>query len=223
MRNFALIVAFALLFSAHGCAKPQSDATTPHPYEVVSALYSEHTVGNLGCDIDIPYPQIVGLADAALQERINAKLLTVFLGIYMSSWQWDGFNTITCEYEIKRQDGELFSVLNDSEVYIAGTASPARFMFAVNIDMQSGEILPLEKLFDVEETIDSLARGEFETAYSVNELMGFITFDELAEWYKQGVSDFDYGHQYGYYIAGDKLGIIVSLPHGLGDVAVFER
>jgi hypothetical protein len=217
----AITTIFVLLFALHACSVSQ---TVPPPaYEVVTARYSEHNVGELGCDIEIPYPQVSGLADASLQSRINAKLLTVFLGLYMSSWQWDGFDTITCEYEIKHQDDTLLSIVNDSNVYVARTAHPTYFAFAVNIDMQTGEILPLEKLFDVDEVTAALANCEFEVAFSVNDLMDYITFEEIAKRYSWGISSFDYGHQYDYYVDGDKLGLIVGLPHGLGDFAIFER
>ena len=233
-----LVLPIAILCFVVSCGTPTPHETTPttlntnteqigetavSEYSVSIESYLESGVSEYGCNIKIEYPKVIGLFNAVLEERINQKILTVFLGNYINTWQWTGLDVeATCE--VMRKD-DILSVISRGKPVVATPhpGNPTNFIFTLNIDMKSGQILNVEDILLMKDIESAMIDGNYELVEGLSMILEEYTPVEFfARYEKNDIIRYDANHNYDFFLCDDKLGIVIYVGAALGDIVIFE-
>ena len=139
-------------------------ATQAAPTVKTVELKGHHEARDL--DYEVSYPQLEGLADAAVQEKVNAKLRLMGLAgkrlmeIHLRTWKkpegWDLSSYVSVGFTVEALTPELLSVSQSISDYYAGTAHPNGTLRARTFDLKTGEVVS-RRLFS-EGALDEVAR-----------------------------------------------------------------
>ena len=107
-------------------------------------------------DITIKYPQISGMEDEKKQKRINELIKESAMGPYhyyqhrkLNLTEPETFNNTSwpVEYTIAYATGDILSVRFEGYIYAKGSAHGTNWVYAVNINMNTGERITIDELF----------------------------------------------------------------------------
>lgn len=117
-------------------------------------------------DYEVSYPQLTGLADAAVQEKVNANLRRMGLAgkrlmeIHLRTWEkpegWDLHSYVSVGFTVEALTPELLSISQSISDYYAGAAHPNGTLRARTFDLKTGEVVS-RRLFR-EGALDEVAR-----------------------------------------------------------------
>ncbi len=172
-----------------------------------SKIYSEGKV-------DIIYPQIIQLPNESLKESINEKISKQALRRVNEVQNDEKVTTLEIAYDIKRYDNKLLSVLFEGYINSEGAPYPLALAYTLNISMDSGEELELNDYFQINET--------YVEQYHQNKLNVLKSFQSEAF---EGLSDEEILTMFRnaeLYLTKDSLGLVVFVPHAVGDYAELE-
>ncbi len=175
--------------------------------------------------VKIDFPQIEGLKNSDIQKIANKKLYQIPIkDIYTKYWETKGLN-LESKYKVM-ESGAVLSVLYYGEPYVDGTNHPEKVCFAVNIDLESGDVLCLKDIFDFQELKNKFKGGDFFMVEGIDDIFQneeIDTYEVLLSYYENDPIIYgDLDHQLDFYLNEERIGIIINLPHAYGDYARFE-
>jgi hypothetical protein len=193
---------------------------TNNPYEMTKANYTEN-------DIKINYPQISKSSDQQKQEIINALVKNESLKVlnyYLPEVQ--GL-TLEINYEITSQSTSLLSIQYTGVGYMNGAATPNNHYYTTNIDFETGNILRLKDMINIDENfIENLKKNAISIKPEHNGLLNSIPTSELRNMLTNADSLNNIGTENQAdtfsYFTSDSLGISIPVSHAEGDHAEFE-
>ena len=103
-------------------------------------------------EITIQYPVIIGLRDVSLQDTINDLIKEAALRPYYNTVIYNGILDGTewpVEYEITYASDDIISIKFEGYFYTQGFIHGNYEMYTVNINMNTGEKITTDALFDV--------------------------------------------------------------------------
>jgi hypothetical protein len=176
-------------------------------YEISRKTYIEK-------NIEASYPQLSGLSDRKMQEKINEMLRKEALSL-CNSTNVDEVHA-ECNYVIKWQSANLLSFVFTGYCQEDGTPHPNVLFAPFTIDINTGNKIELKDLVTIDEDfVKKVKAGMFIgacpeiKAANMPELTNESLLNEIST-----VGEF--------YLTEDSLGINVTAPHLLGDNAQFE-
>lgn len=164
--------------------------------------------------IDIKYPQIIQLSNESLQESINDKISKQALRLVNEVQNDEKVTVLEIEYDVKRYDNKLLSILFKGYINSEGAPYPLVLAYTLNISMDSGEELELNDYFEIDQ--------RYVEQYHKNKLNILKPFQNEAF---EGLSDEEILTMFRnaeLYLTKDSLGLIVFVPHAVGDYAELE-
>lgn len=182
--------------------------------------------------IDVVYPQLEGWENTEAQERWNQEFLNA-LELQEDS-QTAEYEIYTIKPRIMTQTEELLSILVEGTYFYKGAAHPYGYAYTYNIDMKTGEARYLSQ--QSEEMVNGIASELLAGNYTVESQFKEIAISDLF-WVDEGdvldesrifneLQSCDYALEYNptcySYWREDKIGIIFSTNHALGDYAILE-
>lgn len=209
------ILMLALAVSLYFC---YNSTVVSLEYQITPMLYSSRNEDNFQ-SVSISIPQ-VKMKNKEMERKVNNILHTRAVGYYMDSWDFEHL-TVDSSYEVKRADTSILSVLFCGDAYVDQTAHPTTVRYAVNINLETGEVL---------KPADVVALGcvnvDFETQ-SFTQVEGVEYSTEnyellLSEFQENPLIYRDSEHTYDFYLTTDKIGILVGVSHPMGDVITLE-
>ena len=220
----AIICLFSLVPS---CVLPartssgyHSDKSSVPEYSISTQIYEKSAEGQR---IHIRYPQVEGLRHISVEEQINRLLYDTGVNIYLDYWN-NSMLTVDGSFEVKYQSDTCLSILFQGEPYVQGSAHPTKVTFAVTVDMTTGNEIPLEQIIgDMDMLKDNFTPDYFCMVSGIDSIESGDTFTQRIDSYLHSpVLYDDQEHYHDYYITENALGIIVSVPHVIGDIAIYE-
>ncbi len=131
---------------------------------------------------DLEYPQLQGLPDQVIQQRLNARLKRVATD-FAAQYKRDAGAQGEVIYEVQRRRGDILSVLFTASAYTGG-AHPLPALMGLTANLRTGEVYRLADLFRQEaswrQTISRLIREEFARRQAREELSLLRPFTEVA-------------------------------------------
>lgn len=186
-------------------------------YDVIDECYENEAVV-------IQYPQITGMEDVSLQNKINENIKKFILMLDKPVEEYSSYEFI---FEVGTKGTGIFSVLFYGYENTKTAAYPKLVVKTLNIDMTNGENLRLKDYADYESIISCL-----ETDSGYNVVSGNMTNEEFSLFINNGYMtdyamtmldyDFDFSNEYmiptGYsYIQDNRVHILVEVEHAAGD------
>ncbi|MDR0271769.1 MAG: hypothetical protein LBI27_00420 [Clostridiales bacterium] len=223
-----LLIAAAFFFSA--CGRNNSPSVAA-PSEEASALQADGTysdVLNWHDDRSV----FSGLAeqkiDPEIARRINETIQSLLV-TYADDYVLDSSHHL--QWRIMRLDDLWLSVKIYGEVFTPSRGLPVAF--ALNFDMQTGELLALGDMFEAESVLASLGNGDFTQVYVASGVTDEVHLPvQLEDGYRNfRFLYFDENHNYDFYFDNDNLYLIIraiSTRHytiysmALADVTLFS-
>ena len=192
-------------FSSAVTEKPEETASPS--INVVFEYFEDISTDHLR-NISIKYPQVSGLENVDFQTELNEKLKMPYYSEY------DDNNRLTMEIwsEYACFGGSVFSFQFHMFYHHLDAAHPFSNMWAVNVNLETGEYLDLSDIGRVEENIKELIlSGQFVSdRFSYYEPIDLERIDGLSE------------SVCGFYLTDETLGIISSVSHAAGDYWTLE-
>ena len=130
----------------------ESEYILPNLSYMVDTEIFENIDEDKEIDITIEYPQISGMEDEKKQKRINELLKESAMGPYYDFLNDGGFMDSTgwpVEYTVVYATEDIFSVTFDGYIYAKGNAHGTNLLYATNIDLDTGERITTNELFNV--------------------------------------------------------------------------
>ena len=166
-------------------------------YEIYSVTYMD----GVGTIKDLVYPQVRGLKDKSVEEKINQLLYDTVTstGEFMS----DEFQQhIT--YEVKRADKNILCIAYRDDIIHQPSMYPYLGYYAVVIDMHTGTKLELENFMSMEALEEHLLSGDFV------ETTGVGWFEEVTvEYILEALAKYSEYPGADFYITEDSIGVIM--------------
>ncbi|WP_068497562.1 DUF4163 domain-containing protein [Paenibacillus kribbensis] len=191
-------------------------------YELIQEKYSRN-------GIDIKYPQITKLEDAAKQKSLNQILKTEALKGLHEYGDSDSGVHLEIDYEIKRQSERFLSIQYTGIRYVKKAAYPNHIFYTTNLDMKQALRLRLSDLVKVEKPfLELLKSGKFTAVEpEQKDLLDNFTQDGLNQWLTSAdVSEGDSAEESEIdtfsYLTSDSLGFSIPVAHVAGDHAEYE-
>ncbi|MCI9252495.1 MAG: DUF4163 domain-containing protein [Lachnospiraceae bacterium] len=215
----------AILITVEGAALSTDygiyeEALERYPYQEASYQIVEKEL--LEGQIQISYPQLVGLLDEEIQKKWN-EIISGHAKRALEDAE-EG-SSLEAGYSVKTMNDQLLSILIEGYYSRQGGAYPIRFRYTYNIDMSSGESLRLAYYQNPDELAEVLLSGE---GYRVEGELGEELKERLsilygtAEQLADVLRDFDYGDNretpsgFSYQEKG-QTHLCIEVPHVLGD------
>lgn len=180
---------------------------TENKYSIKSASFRQCTEDKL-INIDISFPQIVGMEDAELQDKINKSLYSKC--VKQDDKVWDGiYYELKADFEIKYADKDVVSIVFPFEsTYISQSFNRK---FGMNIDMNTGELIPLDDYISKKELdilLDNTNNEKIHTdsPYYEEHLQNKRTLKILYE--NSPIYETSEAQIYSYYLTKDKVVIL---------------
>ena len=119
----------------------------------------EHIEKDRNIEITVEYPQLSGLSDEEIQHKINALIKDSALDPYyylrdrddinVPDYEWPIDNTSwPVEYTIVYDNSNILSVIFEGYAMTRGNAHGTNWVYTVNINMNTGERITIDELFD---------------------------------------------------------------------------
>ncbi len=164
--------------------------------------------------LDINYPQIYGLEDVNMQNRINELLYDEVI-LYHNVLSDRSYINYSLNYEIMSSTDEEFSILFYGSVSDYRTEN--RFAYAITFDINEEKKMKLDDYYVVN---DSFVTDDLFTKVEVID-NNFATLEENTPFVEQYVMDYDLAmHEDDFYITGDKIGIIIPTYNSMGYILI---
>lgn len=171
------------------------------------------------------YPQIVGLNDTEIEEKVNA-LIRSYVSRKMNESVSEASGGGNVEYNVTSFDATyrgnaLFSAILRGNVSIEGDAYPTDFSYGINVDLKGAKLIGLDELIEYKGFESDFENGVFKQTRGYDKLCDEANYSDL-------ISQYDplYSIYPEFYIRNTdgriNLGIITETIHVLGDVAEFE-
>ncbi|EHS55121.1 hypothetical protein WG8_4921 [Paenibacillus sp. Aloe-11] len=190
-------------------------------YELIQEKYSKN-------GIDIKYPQITKLEDAAKQKSLNQILKNEALKGLHEYGDSDSGVHLKIDYEIKRQSERFLSIQYTGIRYVKKAAYPNHIFYTTNLDIKQALRLRLSDLIKIEKPfIELLKSGKFTAVEpEQKDLLGNFTQDELYQSLTNAdvLEDSAEGSESDAfsYLTSGSLGISIPVAHAAGDHAEYE-
>ena len=180
-------------------------------------------------NIEVKYPQITGLKDSALQTKINSTIKTNALRILKLYGNAERQVELKIKYEIGLKTPKILSIAYQGTSFSAEAAYPSPHFYTTNIDMETGEIIRLTDVINIDTAFaQKIIAGNYKALrFELNEaLMNHFknyTDKQLQQYLMQSDAIENIGTEkpaevFSYFTA-DSLCISVGVPHALGDHA----
>jgi hypothetical protein len=201
-------------------SSPNNPSPSSNPYEITKTNYTEN-------NIKINYPQLTKSSDHQKEKTINQlikKEAIKVLNYYLPDLQ---DLTLEINYEIKSKSPSLLSIQYTGVGYMNGAAHPNNHYYTTNIDIETGTILKLKDMINIDENfVDNLKQNAKSmkpehqgilSSIHPSDLLNMLTnADSLDNIGTENQSDtFSY-------FTSDSLGISIPVSHAKGDHAEFE-
>ncbi|MBT2738979.1 DUF4163 domain-containing protein [Bacillus sp. ISL-7] len=201
-------------------SSPNNPSPSSNPYEITKTNYTEN-------NIKINYPQLTKSSDHQNEKTINQlikKEAIKVLNYYLPDLQ---DLTLEINYGIKSKSPSLLSIQYIGVGYMNGAAHPNNHYYTTNIDIETGTILKLKDMINIDENfVDNLKQkaksmkpehqGILSSIHPSDLLNMLTNADSLDNIGTENQSDtFSY-------FTSDALGISIPVSHAEGDHAEFE-
>ena len=168
--------------------------------------------------IDIAYPIISGLDNAAVEADLNKNIHAIAFRDYDEKEIGDYELNVTSDYSII--GGRIICCIFYEQYGHKLAAHPSRGIDYLAYDMKTGKALALSDIFTAQDKLYDLIIGEVfaSVGFDVDwdELADFIGPEYLEAYLKQDYVDSQF------YLRENALGIVISVPHAVGDYWDFE-
>ena len=185
-------------------------------------------------NFDVVYPQLEGWENTEAQERWNQEFQTAELQDGVEGSQIEDYESYTVKPRIMTQTEDLLSILMEGTYFFKGAAHPYAFAYTYNIDMKTGESYRLPE--QSEELVNRISAELLAGNYTIESEFKEISISDVF-WVDEGdtldesrifneLQSCDYDPEfiptcYSYW-REDKIGIVFSTNHALGDYVIFE-
>ena len=180
-------------------------------YDDVRITTGVYTVSYGLVDINIVFPQLDGFHDEIIEDKVNELIFNSV--ITHAEMNWERFRyEVNIIFEITYYSRRYISIVFSGE---KGNSRYNSYRKALTIDLETGERVWLAEFFTVEEVlsvIKSLVLTEkceiksemFSDLSGAKELIFELCIDHFGE-----IKDYSWGN--GFYLRGDKLGLIIPV------------
>lgn len=153
---------------------------------------------------NIEYPQIYNMNDESRQQEVNDSIYNLVLSFVE---EYDIEQDIS--YEITKLDAKAVSIIFTIES-IGSSLSDKLFVDykAVNIDLETGELIGLNDLVDVEQVYSLFLDGKYEMIQGVNDVAE-LDAQLLLDMYSEEPL-----HLYDFYVTEEGVVIIIMISQG---------
>ncbi|MDR0916580.1 MAG: DUF4163 domain-containing protein [Oscillospiraceae bacterium] len=191
---------------------PPTITETPPSPSVPSVRIEKYVLQDEEYDISVEYPVISGLADADIEKKINEMLYKTYIGYVLNEDTRPNEDNTRCYIEYV--DAERFSVSFFSTVYYTGAAHPLFPRGATNIDLRTGEIIPLESVVDIDALRNAFDAELFEVSSGNTEAYPSSPLIWGATWFEQYYLGDEHVHDFWY--NDDYLYVVVQVQYTYG-------
>ncbi len=163
------------------------------------------------------YPQLYNMEDGEKQKRINDIIYKKMITRHNVLENRDYIEYFT-DYKIMYSDDEFFSVLFTGEVSDYRTSN--RFAFGMTIDIEDGEEISLEKLFEVDDSfVENYLFSKFDVVENnFEDVLANVPYvEQFVETYSSN------SHINDFYVKKDGLGIIIPTYNNMGYILIEGR
>ncbi|QIZ05706.1 DUF4163 domain-containing protein [Priestia megaterium] len=201
-------------------SSPNNPSPSSNPYEIKKATYTEN-------NIKINYPQLTKSSDHPKEKTINQLIKNEAIKVLNYYRPEVQDLTLEINYEIKSKSPSLLSIQYTGVGYMNGAAHPNNHYYTTNIDIETGTILQLKDMINIDENfvgnIKQNAKSMKPEHHGIlnsiqpSDLLNMLTnADSLDNIGTENQSDtFSY-------FTSDSLGISIPVSHAEGDHAEFE-
>ena len=185
--------------------------------------YTIKTKSILTNNININYPQIVGLSNGKIQKTWN-KIIKDKIEAEMNNIGSNDKYFLT--YDVKTQNEDMISILIIGEISCSANGNESRmFKYTFNIDLESGKGIRLKDKVDTDKIARNLLEGR---KYSLRDVDDSQFREYMNLFYKDKkevvdtLNEFDFGESMAYtcgysYFENGKIYICLGVNHQLGD------
>jgi hypothetical protein len=201
-------------------SSPNNPSPSSNPYEITKATYTEN-------NIKINYPQLTKSSDQHKEKTINQLIKNEaikVLNYYLPEVQ---DLTLEINYEIKSKSPSLLSIQYTGVGYMNGAAHPNNHYYTTNIDIETGTILQLKDMINIDENfVDNLKQNAKSMKPEHHGILNSIHPSDLLNMLTNADSLDNIGTENQSdtfsYFTSDSLGISIPVSHAKGDHAEFE-
>ena len=178
-------------------------------FEMIRESYHYNEQGN---DINIYYPQLMGLEDEVKEERVNA-LIEEDVKKLIGEKNKEGDDTLYClklDYEVKFLNDRIISILYKGwRGYIMpGRARMPGIVMATTIDLEEEKMIALKDVADISKLGDMLLSDEFENITMWEGIISEFAASTVIYIYDEGV-DADLKERHQWYTDGDNFIVVL--------------
>jgi hypothetical protein len=226
----------AMLAGLTACKKDETPEPEPAPRPTVTddvpavpfdpetyVLYTTVTEVYEKNNIRIPYPQIEGLRDTALQQRLNLTIRDLALEIlYSYSQDTHEHLTLEVDYEVTRSTENLMSTVFRGTAFIEGGARPGNIFYTVNVDIQTGAEVALGDIIRLGDEFVEIfrAHGRVQEIPDAEDYIKENNNETLLQMFRN--SDMFEDSDIFSYFTDNAVFISFGVPHAIGGYAEFE-
>ncbi len=205
----------------------ETEAIMAHTYEIKEEIIVLHETedGRRSTKL-LRYPEIGGMSDVVLQEKVNSAFREVAekefkrnvpdVDIYII--EDTIFNYEVSEVEVTLLDNHFMSVKNTVYSMSSNAAYPECPVYTLNIDLRNGEIIEEDAIISDFNIISSaFLAGDFTMVSGADDLLDNTNYEDMILQYKS-----DYASYPDVYFTPDSFGICIDLVPALGTNACFE-
>ncbi|CAH2212656.1 DUF4163 domain-containing protein [Tepidibacter aestuarii] len=156
-----LLIVFILASISIGCTKKDAVKSTNEETVINNNSYTTESVTNTfdtkiyeeDLSLELTYPQIKGLENKELENKINETIKGEFLGIQSSLWA--EANVVDESFEITSKTPDILSIKYN---YITSPDNISKYEFfeTININMKNGKLIRIQNLFNSEESVEKV-------------------------------------------------------------------
>ncbi|RDY27786.1 hypothetical protein [Lachnotalea glycerini] len=221
LKVFIVILFFLALFyvGIHMTSRTRFQAN--NTYNISSLTYTKN-------DVNVSYPNISGLKDAEIQQRINDLLKKeAFRELDLQGEPFIEENGVEdiklfIEYQILNQNNNCLSVKYTGDVFVKDSAYPRSILTTINIDLNKGTRLQLRDMINVDYGFVKEIREVLRLFINKNPDLEIVykekleyDDDDFINVFRQ--ADNELGSDCFSYLTEDYLGISFATAHTAGD------
>lgn len=214
-RGFLLLLTAVFLLSAVGCRR--SPIQLPDAEYSVTITEEYRKAG--GNTLKLMYPEILGYADAELQQTVNQKAAENAYALYekrgLMPTEDGGYAYTAKEAVVLLASKDFYSIYISGVIESEAGGDPEFFAYTVNADLRTGQLLSTEDLIsDYSGIAESFLDGKFQPDFGTENPEENFTRQSLIEQYKS-----EYGiYPYVYFREG-QFGLVLETLQSLGGCA----
>ncbi|MBP1756529.1 MAG: hypothetical protein H6Q59_2927 [Firmicutes bacterium] len=171
------------------------------------------------------YPQINGLIESDKEAKIN-QLITEDIMSFIEAFN-ESDVTLEINYDVPWKGEKLLSIRYYMYYYAEGAAHPNNNYKTLNIDLENEKIIRLSDVVNIDEnfakimSMNSKYSGPLDPSQDLEDMLKDNKLGIDAKTFLESDSHQDYYSSYTYFTE-NTLGFSTSVPHALGDYALFE-